>query len=232
VDFLDRLGVPAFKIASGEITNYPLLAHIAGKKKPVLLSTGMSSLEEVERAVTTLNNEGCNQLILLHCLSCYPADITEVNLRAILTLITEFGLPVGFSDHTLGIEIALAAIALGACVIEKHFTLDRGSPGPDHAASLLPVELRELVQGIRKVEASLGDGVKIPQPSEANSRLAARRSIVAERDIPPGELITENMLALRRPGTGIHPKEINQVIGKRAAQSIPLGTVIQWDMLT
>jgi len=213
VDLLDKLGVPAFKIASGEITNLPLLEHVARKKKPIILSTGMSTLAEIEEAVEAMRKVGVEEVILLHCVSSYPTKVEDMNLRAIETLRRAFGLPVGLSDHTLGITIPIAAVALGACVIEKHFTLDRSLPGPDHRASLEPNELKRMVEAIRAVEKAMGDGNKIPTEEERQMQKVARRSIVARVTIPKGAIITEAMLDLKRPGTGIEPKYMNKVVG-------------------
>jgi N-acetylneuraminate synthase/N,N'-diacetyllegionaminate synthase len=212
-DFLEQLGVPLFKIGSGEITNWPFLEYVARKGKPIILSTGMCYLSEVDEAVRVIEGAGCDQLVLLHCTSSYPADPAEANLRAIQAMAAAFHLPVGYSDHTLGIEVALAAVALGACVIEKHFTLDRNLPGPDHRASLQPDELKALVRGLRTVEAALGHGHKEPAASEANTIPVARRSIVASRDIPAGTTLTEELIVIRRPGNGLSPKMIRQLLG-------------------
>jgi N-acetylneuraminate synthase len=230
-NFLAELGVPAFKIPSGEITNLPFLAHVAHKGKPMVVSTGMSHLAEVAETVRVIRDAGNGQIVLLHCVSDYPADPKEANLRAMLTMAEAFGVPVGYSDHTPGIEVALAAVALGACVIEKHFTLSRSLPGPDHQASLEPQELAALVQGIRRVEAALGHGRKEPTPSEADTAAVARRSLVAARDISIGKTLTPELIAIKRPGTGLPPALINQVIGRIAARDIPAGTVLRLEML-
>jgi N-acetylneuraminate synthase len=230
-DFLAELGVPAFKIPSGEITNLPFLAHVAHKGKPMVVSTGMSHLAEVADTVRVIRDAGNGQIVLLHCVSDYPADPKEANLRAMLTMAEAFGVPVGYSDHTPGIEVALAAVALSACVIEKHFTLSRSLPGPDHQASLEPQELAALVQGIRRVEAALGHGRKEPTPSEADTAAVARRSLVAARDISIGKTLTPELIAIKRPGTGLPPALINQVIGRIAARDIPAGTVLRLEML-
>ena len=220
VDLLDKLGVPAFKIPSGEITNFPLLKHIARKKKPIILSTGMSTLGEIEEALEIIRKERAEEIILLHCVSCYPAEIKDMNLKAMDTLRYAFGLPVGLSDHTLGITIPIAAVARGACVIEKHFTLDKNLPGPDHRASLEPDELKELISAIRDVEKALGDGTKIPTAEEKENKKVARRSLVAKVDIPKGAIITEEMLDCKRPGGGIEPRVMNMIIGRKARENI------------
>jgi N-acetylneuraminate synthase len=230
VDLLDGLDVPAFKIASGEITNFTLLKYIAKKEKPIILSTGMSTLGEVEDALNVIRSEGVEKVILLHCVSNYPARIEDVNLGAMETLKQAFKIPVGFSDHTLGITASIAAVALGACVIEKHFTLDRNLPGPDHKASLEPDELKEMIKGIRNVEKALGDGIKRPTKDEVAIKRVARRSIVARVDIHRGTIITEDMLDVKRPGMGIEPKYIERIIGKRAKINIKKDELITWSM--
>ncbi|MFC2035011.1 N-acetylneuraminate synthase [Chloroflexota bacterium] len=228
VDLLDELGVPVFKISSGEITNWPFLKYIVHKKKPVILSTGMSFLSEVDEAVRVIRQAGCDQLVLLHCVSEYPAALADVNLRAMQTMAIAFQVPVGCSDHTPGIEIAVAAVALGACVFEKHFTLDKNLPGPDHRASLEPQELRALVTEIRTVELALGNGVKRPVQSETNNRLIVRRSLAAASNIPKGTIFTQNILRSLRPANGISPTLIEHVIGRKARRSLMAGQLIAW----
>jgi N,N'-diacetyllegionaminate synthase len=230
VDLLDELGVPAFKISSGDLTNSPLLEYVASKRKPVILSTGMSELSEVIEAVSVLDSAGCDNPVLLHCVSNYPAAVADVNLRAMQTMRAAFDLNVGFSDHTEGIDIALAAVALGACVIEKHFTLDRGLPGPDHRASLEGEELRQLVRSIRRVETALGTGRKVPAPSEIETARVARRSLVAARDIPAGVTLKREMVVLRRPGTGFPPAALHIVIGRMTTRQIAKGAILEDDM--
>jgi N,N'-diacetyllegionaminate synthase len=230
-DFLAELGVAVFKIPSGEITNLPFLAHVAGKGKPLIVSTGMSYLGEVEAAVRALEETGNRDFVLLHCVSNYPALPGDVNLRAMQTMAAAFDVPVGYSDHTPGIEVALAAVALGACVLEKHFTLDRDLPGPDHRASLEPDELAALVHGIHAVEAALGHGRKEPAASEANTTAVARKSLVAARDIPAGTVLTEDLIAARRPGTGLPPGVRPYLVGRTARVAIPAGTLLGLEML-
>jgi N-acetylneuraminate synthase/N,N'-diacetyllegionaminate synthase len=229
-DLLDALSVPVFKISSGDLTNTPLLEHVAKKRKPVILSTGMADLVEVRDAVETLNAAGCDEVVLLHCVSDYPADPADVNLRAIQTLRETFNLPVGFSDHTQGLEVALAAAALGASVIEKHFTLDRNLPGPDHRASLEPDELIKFISGIRTVESSLGSGEKVPTAREIETAKVARRSIVATQTIPAGTIVERNMIAAKRPGTGLPPARLNSIVGRKTRIEIPVGTLLTLDM--
>jgi N-acetylneuraminate synthase/N,N'-diacetyllegionaminate synthase len=230
VDLLDELGVPAFKISSGDLTNSPLLKYVASKGKPVILSTGMSELSELIEAVSVLNMAGCENPVLLHCVSSYPADPAEINLRAMNTMRSAFDVPVGFSDHTAGIHLSLTAVALGACVIEKHFTLDRTLAGPDHRASLEPAELRELVQSIRMVESALGSGRKVPAPSEIETAKMARRSLVAARDIPAGVTLEREMVIMRRPGTGLSPAMLDTVLGQETTRAISAGTVLEPEM--
>ncbi len=230
-DFLVGLGVTALKVGSGEITNLPFLEHLAALRKPLILSTGMSTLGEVESAVNIIRGVGNSSLILLHCVSNYPADPADANLRSMVTMERAFGLSVGFSDHTVGIAVPLAAVALGACVVEKHFTLNRTLEGPDHRASLEPVELLEMVKGIRIVEDALGDGYKRPSSGEANTSEVARRSLVAAQDIPTGTRLTLEMVTIRRPGSGLPPVMRDWVIGRYTKVFIPSGQLIQLEML-
>jgi N,N'-diacetyllegionaminate synthase len=231
VDLLAQLGVPAFKIPSGEITNFPLLKKIAQKSKPIILSTGMATLGEVEEALNYLKKHGVEEIILLHCTTSYPAPVKSVNLSAMETLRCAFQVPVGYSDHTEGITIPIAAAAMGACVIEKHFTLDRTLPGPDHKASLEPRELSAMVKAVRDVEHARGNGVKGPTEEEEAIKRVARRSIVAKRDIRMGDVLTEGDLAIKRPGTGIEPRYFDSIIRKKARAPIQRDQVIQWDMI-
>jgi N,N'-diacetyllegionaminate synthase len=229
-DFLDELGVPAFKLGSGELTNIPFVAHVARKKKPLLVSTGMSWLVEVETCVRAIREAGNQDIVLLHCVSSYPAAPQDTNLRAMETMRQAFGVPVGYSDHTVGVEVPLAAAALGACVVEKHFTLDRSLPGPDHQASAEPAELAALVRGIRAVESALGHGRKEPAASEAGTARAARRSLVAACDIAAGTVLTEEMIAIKRPGTGLPPAMRPHVVGRRARVPIAKDSVLNLEM--
>jgi N,N'-diacetyllegionaminate synthase len=231
-DLLAELGVPAFKIGSGELTNLPFLVHVAKKGRPLIVSTGMATLSEVEAALHAVAEARNRQVVLLHCVSNYPADPADVNLRAMATMTRAFGVPVGYSDHTTGLEIAIAAVALGACVIEKHFTHDRTAPGPDHRASLEPAELAALVRGIRATEASLGHGRKEPAPSEAATALVARRSLVVAKAVRAGTVLTEDLIAIKRPGTGLPPAMRHWVIGRRAAEDLAADTVLTLDMLS
>ncbi len=229
-DFLEGLRVPAFKIPSGEITNHPFLAHLARKGLPLVVSTGMSTLVEVEAAFHTMKKSGATEAAFLHCVSSYPAPPEDVNLRAMRTLKEKLGVPVGYSDHTEGIEIPLAAVALGASIIEKHFTLDRTLPGPDHRASLEPRELTAMVAGIRKIEQSLGTAEKRPAPCETNTRDVARRSLVAAAAIRAGTRVTETMIDMKRPGTGLGPEKFELVLGRKALRDITEGAILSLEM--
>lgn len=228
-DFLNDLGVSAFKIPSGEVTNTSFLKYVAAFGKPMIVSTGMCRLGEVEAAVETLEATGCRQFVLLHCVSNYPADPADVNLLAMQTMSTAFQVPVGYSDHTLGLEASLAAVALGACVIEKHFTLDRRLPGPDHAASLEPDELKKLVSGIRIIEKCLGSGRKTPAASEESTAAVARRSLVAAVDLSEGTLLGEAHITTRRPGTGLPPSMRPHLLNRRLRRPITAGTLLTLD---
>lgn len=227
IDFLDQLGCDMWKIPSGEITNLPYLMRIAETKKPIILSTGMSTLDEVKEAYRLLKNNGTPEITLLHCTTEYPAPLAEVNLKAMITLKNEMGCDVGYSDHTPGIVIPIAAAALGATVIEKHFTLDRNMEGPDHKASLEPNELAEMVRGIRNVEIAMGTGDKSPSESEIKNRAVARKSIVAARDIKSGEILCEENITTKRPGTGISPMKWYEVLGTKAIRDFKEDELIE-----
>ncbi|MGD9559011.1 MAG: N-acetylneuraminate synthase [Oscillospiraceae bacterium] len=216
VDLLAELDLPFFKVPSGEITNLPYLVRVARNRKPVLLSTGMSTLPEIEDAIDLLEQNGAGDITLLHCNTQYPTPFEDANLLAICELAEVFGLPVGYSDHTAGTACSVGAVALGAVVVEKHFTLDKSLPGPDHGASLDAEELAELVADVRACEAALGTGHKRVSASEAENLVAARKSIVAARDIEAGEAFTEENLAAKRPGDGISPMRWHEVLGKKA----------------
>ena len=231
VDLLDTLEIPLFKIPSGEITNLPFLERIAAKGRPVILSTGMSTLGEVEEAVQVLRAGGATEITLLHCVTEYPAPYAEINLRAMQTLKLAFGLPVGYSDHSPGIEIAIAAVALGAEIIEKHFTLDRSLPGPDHAASLEPKELKQMVAAIRNVESALGDGIKKPALCELPNIPVARKSVVAARALSAGQKLAAADLDIKRPGTGLSPKLLTVLVGRTLRTNVEPDEVILWDHL-
>jgi len=216
IDFLERLDMPIFKVPSGEITNLPYLMKIASTGKPVIMSTGMSDLDEVGLALEVLRDNGAGTITLLHCNTQYPTPFEDANLKAMQTLKERFGIAVGYSDHTLGIEAPIAAIALGATVIEKHFTLDKSLEGPDHKASLDPQELKAMVTAIRNIEIALGDGIKKPSKSETLNKEVARKSIVARRNIVKGEIFSEDNLTIKRPGHGISPMKWFEVLGTSA----------------
>lgn len=233
-DRLDILGMTIFKIPSGEITNKPLIQHIASKKKPIILSTGMSYLGEVEKTVNWIGEvwdklKNKPQLTLLHCVSNYPASVEEINLLAMEAMEKAFRLPIGYSDHTMGIELPIAAVAMGARIIEKHFTLDRNMEGPDHKASLEPRELKKMVEAIRNVERAMGDGIKKPAKSEDDARNFARRSLIAARSIKAGNTISSEDIIIKRPGNGISPEFREVIIGMQAKKDISIDSVIKWE---
>lgn len=219
IEFLYQIGISQWKIPSGEITNLPYLIKIARTRLPVILSTGMSTLDEVEVAINVLKKYGTSEIALLHCTSEYPTPFEDVNLKAMITMRQIFNIPVGYSDHTLGIEIPIAAVAMGATIIEKHFTLDRTMEGPDHQASLNPGELKMMVETIRNVELALGDGSKKPVRSEIKNINVVRKSIVASKRITKGEAFTEENLTTKRPGGGISPMAWFDVLGTKAAKN-------------
>lgn len=236
IGFLDKL-VCAYKIGSGDLTNLPFLQMIARKKKPMILGTGMSNLHEVKEALETIHGEGNKEVVMLHCTTSYPCPLKEVNLKAMQTMQNELDCLVGYSDHTLGIDIAIAAAQMGAVLIEKHFTLNTRMAGPDHRASLNPEELKEMVSSIKNkknfpipIEA-LGDGIKIPSIHEIEIAKLTRKSIVADKNIAAGQLIERNMVIIKRPGVGLQPKELDKVIGKKAKISIKKDSLIEWGFL-
>jgi N-acetylneuraminate synthase/N,N'-diacetyllegionaminate synthase len=225
-DFLASCGMAVFKIPSGEATNLPFLEHVGRKRKPVFLSTGMCTLAEVRAALVALRAGGARDIALLHCVSCYPTAAADCNLRAMDTLAREFRLPSGFSDHTLGLEMSVAAAARGARLLEKHFTLDRGMKGPDHSMSLEPGELKSLVAAVRRVSAALGDGIKRPRPCELEVMRVARKSLVLARPAAAGERLTRSMLAAKRPGTGLSPARLKSVLGRRLKAALPADALL------
>lgn len=233
VDQLLALGVRRLKLSSGELTHRALVSRAAASGLPLLLSTGMGSMAEIREALgwVAAARGGLHGVTVLHCTSAYPAPDTSLNLMAMVSMARDLGVPVGYSDHSLGIEAPIAAVALGALVIEKHLTLDRTLPGPDHGASLEPGEFTAMAASIRRVSAMLGDGVKAPTLEELDTARVARRSVAAARDIPAGALIEEAMLMCRRPATGIAPRELDKVVGQRARVAIAGGCVLQWDQL-
>lgn len=234
VDLLGSLGLKIFKISSGEITNKLLIQYIASKKKPIILSTGMSYLGEVENAISWIDEiwntlDEKPRLTILHCVSGYPARIEDVNLRAIKTMEMAFGLPVGYSDHTMGTEITMAAVAMGAKVIEKHFTLDRDMEGPDHKTSLEPEELEAMVKAIRNVEMAMGDGIKKPADCENDIKNTVRRSLVTARDVKSGERISSKDILLKRPGTGIPAEFKDKIVGMELVKDISADSTLRWE---
>jgi len=230
-DLLERVGTCAYKIASCDITHLPMLRYIARKNKPIILSTGMSTLDEVRDAVEAIKSEGNEQIVLTHCISSYPAEIDKSNLRAITTLKEEFGLPVGYSDHTPGEVSAISAVTLGAKLIEKHFTTDKSLPGVDHHLSMDPKDMKQMIDDIHLIEPGLGTGEKVVTEAEKETRAMARRSIISKTDIPAGTTISKEMLIIKRPGTGIAPKYLDRVVGKIAVKDIGAEVLISEEML-
>lgn len=231
LDLLISLDVPAIKIPSGELTNHLYLRHAASLARPLLISTGMATMQEVDNALAVISEVGQVPLALFHCVSAYPAPAHDANLRAMAALRSRFGVPVGFSDHTQGVEIAIAAVALGADMLEKHLTLDSNDNGPDHRCSLEPSSFRYMVESIRAVESAVGDGVKAPRSSEADTAIAARKSLVVLRDLPLGHTIATGDVGALRPGTGIPPSELPRIIGRRTRHSLSAGSILSLDAL-
>jgi N,N'-diacetyllegionaminate synthase len=229
VDLLAELGVDRFKIPSGEITNLPYLRHVGRYGKPVILSTGMATMSEIDAALKVLEQAGTprDRVTVLHCTTEYPTPMADVNLRAMLAIRDACGVAVGYSDHTAGIEVAVAAVALGATVIEKHFTLDRSLPGPDHKASLEPDELKAMVTAIRNIEQALGDGIKRPSAGEARNMSIARKSLVAARAIRAGDVFSEINVTVKRPGTGLSPMRWDDVLGRTAPRDFAPDELIE-----
>jgi len=231
VDLLDDMDIPAFKVASSDLTHLPLLRHIAKKAKPVILSTGGANLAEVEEAISAIKNEENEKIILLHCVMDYPAKTEDANIQAMITLRDAFHLPAGYSDHSLGTIVSLAAIAIGASIIEKHFSLDRSLPGPDHPFALEPDELKQMIRNIRLLERALGDGIKRMTANERNIVPIGRRSLIASRDIPKGTTLSREMIKILRPAKGIAPKHLDLVLGRKAKIDIPEGEPIRWEAI-
>lgn len=229
IDLLFDLGVKLYKIPSGEITNYPYLRKVAQKQLSIIMSTGMANLSEIEQALDILLDNGLkrNKITILHCNTEYPTPICDVNLKAMLTIKDAFKVNIGYSDHTLGIEVSIAAVALGATVIEKHFTLDRNMEGPDHKASLEPKELKEMVKCIRNIEIAMGNGIKKPSVSEKKNIPVARKSIVASRKILKGKVLSEENITAKRPGTGISPMRWNEILGRTAIKEFKPDDLIE-----
>ena len=231
IDFMEEIGNPIYKIGSDLACHLPVLRTVARLNKPIILSTGMCTLEEVRRSVDTILNEGNDQIILMHCVADYPTKYEEVNLNAIKTMQDEFGFPAGYSDHTIGPEISLAAVAMGAHVIERHFKHPDNKSGPDAILSSDEAEMRYIIETTRKIEQARGDGIKRPSKSEYKNRLQNRVGLCSLRDIPKGTIITEEMVDIRRPGYGIPPKFFEQVIGRTARKDIPKEEAITWEMV-
>ena len=231
VDFLEEMGVTAYKVASFEIVDIPLIEYIASKGKPMIISTGMATLAEIDEAVQAAKKAGASQIALLKCTSAYPAPPEEMNLRTIPDLVKKFGVPVGLSDHTMGIAVPVAVVALGACIVEKHFTLSRSIPSPDSAFSLEPQEFEAMVGAIRTAEKALGEvGYELSE-AEVKGRVF-RRSLFVVKDVKKGEVFTEENVCSIRPGYGLHPRYLKDVLGRRAARDIQRGTPLSWELIS
>lgn len=228
-DLLERVGVSKFKVSSGDLTHLGLLRHLAGKGKPILLSSGMGTLGEIEEALAVIAQAGNPPVSLFHCVSDYPAAPETCNLAAMQTMSRAFGVPVGWSDHTLGAAVSFAAVALGAKLIEKHITLDQNMPGPDHRASMEPDDFRTFVSGIRAIESAIGDGQKRPSQAELRTAMVARRSIVIARDMKAGEILCADDLRVMRPGSGLAPRYLDMVIGSRLSRDVTAQTPLTKD---
>ena len=227
VDLLEKLNVSLYKLGSGELTNFELIDYVLKTNKPLIISTGMASLEEIKETYNHIKNK--DNLVILHCITGYPTSFEEANLNFIKTLQNELDVPIGFSDHSPGIELPIAAVALGACVVEKHFTLDKTLEGPDHKASLNPDEFKAMVSAIRNVEVAMGDGVRRFSKNEKEIKQVARKSIVLNENVKKGSVLKREMLSIKRPGTGISPKYIDDVIGKTAIDDLNINHVLKWD---
>ena len=229
VDLLEDLNVPAYKLGSGELNNFELIDYVQKTGKPIIFSTGMANLEEIKETYDFIDNK--NNIVFLHCITGYPTCFEEANLNFIKTLKSELNIPIGFSDHSPGIELPIAAVALGACVIEKHFTTDKTLEGPDHKASLNPEEFKAMVDAIRHVEVAMGDGIRKFSENELEIKKVARKSIILNQNASCGTIIKRDMLSIKRPGTGIEPKYINDIIGKKINKDLNSETILQWDYL-
>ena len=229
VDLLETLDVPLYKLGSGELNNFELIDHVQKTNKPIIISTGMATLDEIKETYDFIENK--DNLIILHCITGYPTSFEEANLNFIKTLKSEFDVPIGFSDHSPGIELPIAAVALGACVVEKHFTLDKNLEGPDHKASLNPKEFKAMVDAIRNIEVAMGDGVRKFSDNELEIKKVARKSIVLNQDVSKDMIIERGMLSIKRPGTGIPPKFIDDVVGKKLIKDLKSNNVLKWDYL-
>jgi pseudaminic acid synthase len=231
VDFLGEMGVPAYKVASLEIVDIPLIEYMASKGKPIIISTGMATLAEIDEAVQTARRGGASQIILLKCTSAYPASPEEMNLLTIPHLAKTFGVPVGLSDHTLGIVVPVAAVALGACIVEKHFTISRGTPSPDSAFSLEPAEFKAMVEAIRIAEKARGE-VRYGISQQEAKISVYRRSLFVIKDIKAGDVFTEENVRSIRPGYGLHPRNLKNILGRRASRDIRRGTPLGWELMS
>lgn len=229
VDVLENIGVDAYKIGSGDLTNKPFLEYVAKTKKPILLSTGMSYMKEVKKALLWITKHGNGKIIVLHCTTNYPTPYCEVNINAMLTMMKEIDFLVGYSDHTEGIEIPILARAMGACLIEKHFTIDKNMEGPDHKASIEPNEMKFMIKAIRNIEMAFGCSEKKPNKSEEKIMPIIRKSLVSSTDIKKGDVITKKMIDIKRPGTGIQPEYYDKIIGKKSKTDIKKDTIIKWE---
>jgi sialic acid synthase SpsE len=230
-EFLIKLGVPCFKIASSDLTNHPLIQRVAKTKTPLIISTGLSTMKEVENAVNTCMNEGNNKIILLHCIANYPTLPNEVNLSSMKTIKKKFNLPVGFSDNGDSNLVDLVAVSMGANIIEKHFTLDKNFEGPDHSFSIEPKNLKMLIQQIRQIELMKGDGIKVPQKSEKENINAIRKSIYANKEISKGESLGEENISIKRPAISIQPEFYNEIVGRKVNKNIKIDEPINWQDL-
>jgi N,N'-diacetyllegionaminate synthase len=229
VDFLESLDILAYKIGSGDITNLPLLNYVSKKDKPMIISTGMSTLSDIRNAIKVIKKQGNNKIALTHCTSNYPTAIKNCNLNAIDTLKTKFKVPVGYSDHTKGILVPALAVARGACIIEKHFTLEKNMQGPDHQMSLNPIELKKMVKLVRFTEKALGSSEKKPSDAEFEVMAVARKSIVAKTNLPAGSVLNKSVLTIKRPGIGIQPKDLKKLFGKRLTKAISADELLSWE---
>jgi len=231
IELLEKLDCVAYKIGSDDAVNIPFLEEVASVGKPILLSTGMCTMNEVRESVSAILGKGNSDLILLHCVTNYPADVKDSNLQCIRTMRKEFGLPVGFSDHTTGTACCIGAAAMGANVIEKHFTYDKNADGPDHILSANPDEMRQIVESVRVIEKAMGDGIKKPAKGEKTTRINNRKSIVSVQAIPEGAVITKNMIAIKRPGYGVEPRFYQQIIGRTAKTDIKAEEPVLWEYI-
>lgn len=229
VNLLEKLNVPLYKLGSGELNNFDLINYVQKTDKTMILSTGMATLDEIKETYDFIENK--ENLVILHCITGYPISFEEANLNFIKTLQSEFDVPIGFSDHSPGIELPIAAVALGACVVEKHFTLDKTLEGPDHKASLNPFEFKAMVDAIRNVELAMGDGIRKFSQNELEIKKIARKSVVLNQNISSGSIIEREMLSIKRPGTGIAPKFINKIVGKKIIKDLSANSVLKWEYL-